>query len=165
MKRIVVKHLIISTHPYRLHTWAETCGRVWGGRNKFFADISEKMSIFMPKNSDDLFLVIDQVFLILTLSFHILCVFIVSNVIYDPFFTTKSPLSTKNSLMTPIFLLSLGFRAHPTTLLLIILGGPMLGPSPTSNFGGTVPPVPPRSPPLIGGHVPGLPPQSTPWSD
>src|SRR6218665_1245509 len=34
------------------------------------------------------------------------------------------------------------FHAHPTTLLLKILGGPMHGPSPTSNFGGTVPPVP-----------------------
>src|SRR6218665_2967096 len=36
------------------------------------------------------------------------------------------------------------FRAHPTTLglLLKILGGRMNGPSPTSNFGRTVPPVP-----------------------
>jgi len=34
------------------------------------------------------------------------------------------------------------FSAHPTTLLLKILGGRMHGPSPTSNFGGTVPPVP-----------------------
>src|SRR6218665_1844006 len=34
------------------------------------------------------------------------------------------------------------FHAHPTTLLLKILGGPMHGRSPTSNFGGTVPPVP-----------------------
>src|SRR6218665_1066665 len=40
------------------------------------------------------------------------------------------------------------FRAHPTTLLLKILGGRMHGPSPTSNFGGTVPPSPPRFPPL-----------------
>src|SRR6218665_247102 len=38
------------------------------------------------------------------------------------------------------------FHAHPTTLLLKILGGPMHGPSPTSNFGG---PVPLRSPPLL----------------
>src|SRR6218665_4006689 len=37
------------------------------------------------------------------------------------------------------------FHAHPTTLLLKILGGPMHGRSPTSNFGRT---VPPRSPPL-----------------
>src|SRR6218665_699912 len=40
------------------------------------------------------------------------------------------------------------FHAHPT-LLLKILGGPMHGRSPTSNFGGTVPPVPPRAPPLL----------------
>src|SRR6218665_1930191 len=45
------------------------------------------------------------------------------------------------------------FHAHPTTLLLKILGGPMHGRSPTSNFGGTVPPVPPRSPPLLALHV------------
>src|SRR6218665_3300314 len=31
------------------------------------------------------------------------------------------------------------FRAHPPTLLLKILGGPMHGPSPTSNLGGGVP--------------------------
>src|SRR6218665_3667123 len=68
-----------------------------GGRKKFF------ISICTPKNSDDLLLVINQVFLILTLSFQIICVFIVSNVKYNPFFTTKSPLSTKNSLTTPIF--------------------------------------------------------------
>src|SRR6218665_2033473 len=40
------------------------------------------------------------------------------------------------------------FHAHPTTLLLKILGGPMHGRSPHLKiFGGTVPPVPPRSPP------------------
>src|SRR6218665_1687277 len=37
-------------------------------------------------------------------------------------------------------------HAHPTTLLLKALGGPMHGPSPTSNFWGA---VPPRSPPLV----------------
>src|SRR6218665_1321050 len=47
------------------------------------------------------------------------------------------------------FLLSSYFRAHPTTLLLKILGGRMHGSSPTSHFGGTVPPVLPRSPPLF----------------
>ena len=38
---------------------------------------SEKIFIFMPKNSDDFFLVVDQVFLIFTLSFQILHVFTV----------------------------------------------------------------------------------------
>src|SRR6218665_1257041 len=47
----------------------------------------------------------------------------------------------------PLFVLS---RASDkaTTLLLSILGGRMHGPSPTSNFGEPVPPVPARSPPL-----------------
>src|SRR6218665_2033637 len=40
------------------------------------------------------------------------------------------------------------FHAHPTTLLLKILGGPMHGRSPHLKFWGTVPPVLPRSPPL-----------------
>src|SRR6218665_3147720 len=40
------------------------------------------------------------------------------------------------------------FHAHPTTLLLKILGGPM--PSPHLKFlGGPSPPSPPRSPPLL----------------
>src|SRR6218665_3406934 len=108
---------------------AETWRRVWGevkmfrGKKKFLNELFlEKISILTPKHSDDLFLVIDQVFLILTLSFQILCIFIVSNFIYDPFFTTKSPLSTKNFLTTPIFLLCSSFRTHPTTLFLKILG-------------------------------------------
>src|SRR6218665_376129 len=52
------------------------------------------------------------------------------------------------------FLLFSYFRAYPTTLLLKILGGRMHGPPPSSNFGGTVPPSPPRFPPLplIRGH-------------
>src|SRR6218665_1608136 len=41
------------------------------------------------------------------------------------------------------------FHAHPTTLHLKRLGGPMHGPSPHLKFWGDRPPVPPRSPPLI----------------
>src|SRR6218665_2322740 len=42
------------------------------------------------------------------------------------------------------------FHAHPTTLLLKILGGPMHGRSPHLKFwGDRPPPVPPRSPPLL----------------
>src|SRR6218665_46316 len=41
------------------------------------------------------------------------------------------------------------FHAHPTTLLLKILGGPMHGPSPHLKFWGDRPPSPPRSPPLV----------------
>src|SRR6218665_889501 len=40
-------------------------------------------------------------------------------------------------------------HAHPTTLLLKILGGQCMGRPPTSNFLGDRPPVPPRSPPLV----------------
>src|SRR6218665_3764901 len=53
----------------------------------------------------------------------------------------KTTISEKNSFMT-LFLLCSYFCAHPTTLLLKILGGRMHGPSPTSHFGGTDPPVP-----------------------
>ena len=47
-----------------------------------------------------------------------------------------------------LFLLCSYFRAHPTTLLLKILGGTDAWAVPTSNLGGAVPPVAPRSPPL-----------------
>src|SRR6218665_724567 len=40
------------------------------------------------------------------------------------------------------FLLSSYFHTHPITLLLEIFGGRMHGPSPTSNFGRTVPQSP-----------------------
>src|SRR6218665_1232041 len=75
------------------------------------------MTCFSEKNFHfyTRFLVIDQVFLIL-------CIFTVSTVVYDPFFTRKSTISEKNSL-TPIFLLCSSFHAHPTTLILKILGG------------------------------------------
>src|SRR6218665_567060 len=54
------------------------------------------MSIFTPKLSDDHFLIIDQVF-------QILRFFPVLNVVYDPFFTRKIPISEKNSLIRPFF--------------------------------------------------------------
>src|SRR6218665_1078651 len=48
-----------------------------------------------------------------------------------------------------LFLLCSYFRVHPTKLLLKILGGTdACAVPPTSNFGGAVPPVLPRSPPL-----------------
>ena len=120
-----------------LQSWAETWCRIF----------PEKMSIFTSKNSDDLFLVIYQVFLILTLSFQNLCVFIVSNVIYDPFFTTKSPLSKKKFLDDTYCFLFSSFRAHLTTLLLKILGDQCMG----------------RPPPQIGGTVPQSPLGLRPW--
>src|SRR6218665_896342 len=93
-----------------MDTVAETWRRVWGTVNfpptkmTFF---SEKISILAAKISDDLFLVIDQVFRIF-----------------------------------PLFLLFSYFCAHPTTLLLKILGGRMHGsPSPPQTLGDR-PPVP-----------------------
>src|SRR6218665_3448892 len=56
----------------------------------------EKISICTPKISDDLFLVIDQVFQILRL-------FTLLNVVYDLFFTRNTTISEKNSLIAPFF--------------------------------------------------------------
>ena len=79
---------------------------------RFLNDVfSGKISIFTPKISDDLFLVIDHVF-------QILRFFTVLNVLYNPFFTIKTTISENNSLITPFFLLFSYFHAHPTTLLL-----------------------------------------------
>src|SRR6218665_2957739 len=91
----------------------------------------EKISTFTPKISDDLF-------------FSNRPLFTALNVVYDPFFTRKTTISDKNSLIRPCFLLCSYFRAHPTTLStsLNIGGGPIHGSSPTSNFLGAVPPVP-----------------------
>ena len=60
--------------------------------------------------------------------------------VYMTLSSQKSTISEKNSL-TPIFtLFELSRPSHNTSSQNI--GGPMHGPSPTSNFGGTVPPVP-----------------------
>src|SRR6218665_808011 len=75
---------------------------------------TEKFPFSRPTFLMTFLLVIDQVFLIF-------CIFTVLDVVYDPFFTRKNTVSEKNSLMT-LFLLCSYFRAHPTTLLLKILG-------------------------------------------
>src|SRR6218665_2710394 len=63
-----------------------------------------------------------------------------------PLFTTKSPLSTKNSLTTPIFSSLQAFALIPQHYFSKYWGGPMHGSSPTSNFfwgrGTAPPPVP-----------------------
>src|SRR6218665_3798478 len=68
-------------------------GAEFGGAQKKFRGLfREKFPFSRRKILMTFFKVIDQVFLILTLSFQILFVFILSNVIYDPFlsfFTTK----------------------------------------------------------------------------
>src|SRR6218665_2244538 len=96
------------------------------------------MTCFSEKNFHfyTRFLVIDQVFLIL-------CIFNVSTVVYDPFFTRKSTISEKNSL-TPIFftLFELSRPSHNTNSQ-NIGGGQCMGRPPPQILGGT---VPPRSP-------------------
>src|SRR6218665_1728003 len=95
-----------------------------GGTEKIFADQDFR------KNFIDFFLVIDQVSQIFSFFSQIFRIFLVLNIVYDPFLTKTR------------FLLCSYFRAHPTTLLLKILGGRMHGPSPTSNFGRAFPSSP-----------------------
>jgi len=62
-------------------------------------------------------------------------------IIYDPFFTRKTPISENNSLTTPLFYSVRTFtRIRQTTSQNI--GGTDAWAVPTSNFRGTVPPVP-----------------------
>src|SRR6218665_2445125 len=113
---------------------AETLAPSLGGTEKLFRGtgflnavfFQEKISIFTPKISDENFRI-----------------FTALNVIKDPFFTRKTTISEKNSLITP-FLLCSYFRAHQTTLYFSkYWGGRMHGPSPTSNFLGDRSPQPP----------------------
>src|SRR6218665_1282956 len=59
-----------------------------------------------------------------------------------PFLHNKKPSFNKKFLDDTYFLLCSSFRAHPTTLLLKIVGGPMHGPSPPQILGDR-PPSPP----------------------
>src|SRR6218665_115736 len=107
-----------------------------GGCKKIFADPDfRKISIFTAKISDDLFLVIDQVFQI----------FSFLSLIFRNY--VKCRLWPFPHMKNTFFLLCSYFRAHPTTLLPKILGGRMHGPSPPQIWGER-PPSPPRSPPL-----------------
>jgi len=66
-----------------------------------------------------------------------------------PFLTRKNTISEKNSFMTPFFYSARAFARFRQHYFSKYWGGRMHGPFPTSNFGGTVPQSPPRSPPLI----------------
>src|SRR6218665_2927958 len=92
------------------------------------------------------FLVIDLVLRIFPFFSHIFRMITVLNVVYDHFLTRKTQFSLCSC-----------FHAHRTTLLLKILGGPMHGRSPTSNFWGDRPPVPLGLRPckLEGKRIPG----------
>src|SRR6218665_2217749 len=112
-----------------------------GGTKKFFhGPISGKISILRLKISDDLFFShrpgsSDFSFLFP----HFPYVYYVKCRIYDHFLRRKTQFSLCSC-----------FHAHPTTLLLKILGGTNAWAAPpTSIFGGDRPPQsPPRSPPL-----------------
>src|SRR6218665_4028319 len=105
------------------------------GRTKkiFRGPISGKISIFRVKISDDLFLVIDLVLRIFPFFSHIFRMFTMLNVVYDHFLTRKTQLFT-------LFVLS---RTSNNTTSQNIGGG-----TNAWILGGTVPPVPLRSPPL-----------------
>src|SRR6218665_3824426 len=81
---------------------------------------------------------------------------ILSEILYITYMTllflTKSLNFRQKYSSLTLFLVSSYFSSHPITVLLKILGGRMHGPSATSNFEGTVPPVPPRPPPMS--HTP-----------
>src|SRR6218665_640362 len=72
-----------------------------------------------------------QVFRILPLFSLIFRIFTLLDIVHNPFLTRKH-----------LFLLFSYFRAHPTTLLLKILGGRMHGPSPPQTLGGPSPQSP-----------------------
>src|SRR6218665_2308797 len=99
----------------------------------------KNISIFTPKNSDDLFLVIGQVFLIFTSLFRF-SVSLLCQMSYMTLSSQEKPLFLKKFLDdTYFFTLFVLSRPSDNTILLKILGGPMHGPSPTSNFGGPPP--------------------------
>src|SRR6218665_3430825 len=84
------------------------------------------------------FLVIDLVLRIFPFFSHIFRMFTMLNVVYDHFLIRKTQFFT-------LFMLS---RTSDNTTSQNIGRDQCMGGPPTSNFGGTVPPVPPRSPPL-----------------
>ena len=94
-----------------------------------------KISIFIAKISDDLFLVIDQVFRIFPFFSQIFRIFTMLNVIYDPFLKRKTTISGKNSFMSPFFTLFELSRASDNTASKNIVGwGRMHGPFPHLKF-------------------------------
>src|SRR6218665_3377750 len=64
------------------------------------------------------------------------------NVVYDPFLTSTTTISEKNSFMTQFFTLFVLSRASDNTTSQNIGGGGCMGRLPTSNFGGTLPQFP-----------------------
>src|SRR6218665_1158051 len=73
--------------------------------------------------------------------------FTMFNVVYDPFITRTTTISEKNPFMTHFFTLCVLSRASDNTTSQHIWETDAWA-VPDFKFGGTVPPVPPRSPPL-----------------
>ena len=122
--------------------------RVWGDGKKCKKFRRPKFSFLRQKFLMTFF---NKVYRIFPFFSHIFRIFTMLNVVYDPFFTRKSAISENNSLTTPFFTLFVLSRASDNTT------SPNIGETdawavPTSNFGGTVPQSPPRSPPLIDCH-------------
>src|SRR6218665_1041106 len=105
---------------------------------------SDKIPIFTSRNSDDLFLVIDQVFLIFPFFFQIVRILTVLNVEYDPFFIRKTSISEKNSMTRHLFTLFVLSRASDNTTSQILgRGYGCMGRPPHLKFWGIVLPSPP----------------------
>src|SRR6218665_2976517 len=126
---------VIKANECRPKPEAEAWRRVWGGQ-KHFSRTKISFS-HRPGFSDFPFLFPDFPYL-----YCVKCRI-------SPFFTRKTTILEKNSLMTLFFTLFVLSRASDNTTSQNIGGGGCMDRPPTSNFfGGTVPPVPPRSPPL-----------------
>src|SRR6218665_1220750 len=90
------------------------------------------MSIFTPKNSDDLFLVIDRIFSVFTVG-NLIYIYIIY--IYGPFLTRKTSVSEKKFLDDTCFTHFVLSHASASTASQNI-GGTDTWASPTSNCGG-----------------------------
>src|SRR6218665_1024028 len=105
-----ILHCIIISN---LTTWAETWRRIRGTQKFVRGPISGKISIFRVKISDDLFFSHRPGSLDFSFLFpHFPYVYYVKCRIYDHLLTRKTQFSLCSC-----------FHAHPTTLLLKILGG------------------------------------------
>src|SRR6218665_3441193 len=123
---------ILYLRKCTIQTWAETWRRIWGDQKIFRGPISGKISIFRVKISDDLFCSHRPG----SSDFS----FLYPHFPYVYYIKCRMTISSQEK---HNFSLSSCFHAHPTTLLLKILGGPMHGRSPYLKFwGGPFPPVP-----------------------
>src|SRR6218665_2023327 len=108
---------------------------------------SQKIPFSRPKFLMTFLLVIDRDFRIFPIFLKIFHIFAACDVVYDPFFTRKTPISANNSLMTPFLTLFV----HPTNTTSQNIGGDgcMYVPSPHLKYFGGTSPRPPRSPPVL----------------